>query len=154
MTNEHSKAPFHVGSPVNDSISISYFVHSYFIYLLLNLPQLFWLTPATSAAMEGSPHPFALQKDSCLKAFKVSQTKGLSSAQVEAQREKFGPNELKAEEGKSLFTLIWEQFEDLLVRILLVAACISFALVYFDEGADAGIVAYVEPLVILTILVL
>jgi Ca2+-transporting ATPase len=104
--------------------------------------------------MEGSPHPFALKKDSCLKEFKVSQTKGLSSAQVEAQREKFGPNELKAEEGKSLFTLIWEQFEDLLVRILLVAACISFALVYFDEGADAGIVAYVEPLVILTILVL
>lgn len=34
--------------------------------------------------------------------------------------------ELPAEEGKSLWKMVLEQFEDLLVRILLVAAVISF----------------------------
>lgn len=38
-------------------------------------------------------------------------------AEVAAERlERFGPNELKHEEGKSLFQLILEQFQDLLVR--------------------------------------
>lgn len=34
--------------------------------------------------------------------------------------------ELPAEEGKPLWKLILEQFDDLLVKILLAAACISF----------------------------
>ena len=34
--------------------------------------------------------------------------------------------ELPVEEGKSLLTLILEQFDDLLVKILLLAAIISF----------------------------
>ncbi|CDJ68017.1 calcium-transporting ATPase, putative [Eimeria necatrix] len=75
-------------------------------------------------------------------------------AEVAAERlERFGPNELKHEEGKSLFQLILEQFQDLLVRILLGAAVISFALAVV-EGGEGGIAAYVEPLVILIILFL
>jgi Ca2+ transporting ATPase len=35
-------------------------------------------------------------------------------------------SELPAEEGKSLLTLVLEQFDDLLVKILLLAAIISF----------------------------
>ena len=35
-------------------------------------------------------------------------------------------SELPAEEGKPLWKLILEQFDDLLVKILLAAACISF----------------------------
>lgn len=35
-------------------------------------------------------------------------------------------SELPAEEGKSLFQLVIEQFDDLLVKILLLAAIISF----------------------------
>lgn len=41
------------------------------------------------------------------------------------------------------------------IQILLAAALVSFALAYFEEGsADEGIRAYIEPLVILLILVL
>ncbi|XP_074874868.1 uncharacterized protein LOC142026017 [Buteo buteo] len=59
---------------------------------------------------------------------------------------------LPAEEGKTIWELVVEQFEDLLVRILLLAACISFVLAWFEEGEET-ITAFVEPFVILLILV-
>uniref|UniRef100_A0A8C1JMJ1 Calcium-transporting ATPase n=1 Tax=Cyprinus carpio TaxID=7962 RepID=A0A8C1JMJ1_CYPCA len=61
-------------------------------------------------------------------------------------------SELPAEEGKSIWELIIEQFEDLLVRILLLAACISFVLAWFEEGEET-VTAFVEPFVILLILI-
>ncbi|XP_068101391.1 sarcoplasmic/endoplasmic reticulum calcium ATPase 2 isoform X1 [Hyperolius riggenbachi] len=84
--------------------------------------------------------------------FVVNESTGLSLEQVKKQREKWGPNELPAEEGKTLWELVIEQFEDLLVRILLLAACISFVLAWFEEGEET-ITAFVEPFVILLILV-
>ncbi|XP_022258376.1 calcium-transporting ATPase sarcoplasmic/endoplasmic reticulum type-like [Limulus polyphemus] len=61
-------------------------------------------------------------------------------------------SELPAEEGKPLWQLILEQFDDLLVKILLLAAIISFALALFEEH-DGQITAFVEPFVILLILI-
>ncbi|KAF7710196.1 hypothetical protein HF521_009068 [Silurus meridionalis] len=84
--------------------------------------------------------------------FGVNESTGLSSEQLRKNRERWGPNELPAEEGKSLWELVLEQFEDLLVRILLLAACISFTLAWFEEG-EGTITAFVEPFVILLILI-
>ncbi|XP_076860229.1 sarcoplasmic/endoplasmic reticulum calcium ATPase 2 isoform X2 [Brachyhypopomus gauderio] len=84
--------------------------------------------------------------------FSVNENTGLTADQVKRQREKWGSNELPAEEGKSLWELVVEQFEDLLVRILLLAACISFVLAWFEEGEET-ITAFVEPFVILLILI-
>jgi Ca2+-transporting ATPase len=72
---------------------------------------------------------------------------------VKSAVEKYGLNELEKEEEDSLWDKIKEQFEDLLAQILLAAATISFIIAITGDG-DEGIAAYVEPFVILLILVL
>ena len=59
---------------------------------------------------------------------------------------------MPAEEGKSIWQLVLEQFDDLLVKILLLAAIISFVLAFFEDD-DESITAFVEPFVILLILI-
>lgn len=61
--------------------------------------------------------------------------------------------ELPKPQKTPLWSLILEQFQDQLVLILLAAAAVSFALVWIDGAAGEGIAAFVEPLVILTILI-
>ncbi|XP_030878126.1 sarcoplasmic/endoplasmic reticulum calcium ATPase 3-like [Leptonychotes weddellii] len=87
-----------------------------------------------------------------LNRFSVRVESGLRPEQVSGARERYGPNELPTEEGKSLWELVLEQFEDLLVRILLLAALVSFVLACFEEGEETA-TAFVEPLVIMLILV-
>ncbi|KAG7167323.1 calcium-transporting ATPase sarcoplasmic/endoplasmic reticulum type-like isoform X2 [Homarus americanus] len=87
-----------------------------------------------------------------LTQFAVEPNVGLAEAQVKNSQEKYGPNELPTEEGKSLLQLVLEQFDDLLVKILLMAAIISFVLAWFEEG-EGTVTAFVEPFVILLILI-
>uniref|UniRef100_UPI003AABC4BD ATPase sarcoplasmic/endoplasmic reticulum Ca2+ transporting 1, like isoform X1 n=1 Tax=Centroberyx gerrardi TaxID=166262 RepID=UPI003AABC4BD len=88
----------------------------------------------------------------CLAYFGVNENTGFTPDQFKKSLAKHGYNELPAEEGKSIWELIAEQFEDLLVRILLLAACISFVLAWFEEGEET-VTAFVEPFVILLILI-
>ena len=97
--------------------------------------------------------PWAATADKVLKAHKVSTEDGLSDDQVSKLREKYGPNELDKEEGTPLWQLVLDQFDDLLVKILLGAACLSFALAFAEEGDDFA-QAMVEPFVILLILII
>ncbi|KAE9961531.1 Sarcoplasmic/endoplasmic reticulum calcium ATPase 1, partial [Venturia inaequalis] len=87
-----------------------------------------------------------------LKHFDVSENKGLSAEGVEAQRKQFGPNALPEEPPTPLWELILEQFKDQLVLILLGSAAVSFVLAIFEGGE--GWTAFVDPAVILTILIL
>jgi Ca2+ transporting ATPase len=87
------------------------------------------------------------------KALNVELHQGLSSDEVASRAEKYGPNELPEEEGDSFWDLFKEQFEDPLVKILLGAAVISAVLAVVEEKhGDEALTAYVEPIVILTIL--
>ena len=82
---------------------------------------------------------------------------GLSEPEVEARLAQYGPNELKKPEPTSLLAMVLEQFDDTLVKILLLAALVSFGLAFFENtesGESLGIGAFVEPGVILLILVL
>ncbi|DBA90070.1 TPA: hypothetical protein ACH3X2_004332 [Trebouxia sp. C0005] len=87
--------------------------------------------------------------------YQVDLQDGLTDEQVIAARELFGRNELEKQPGKALWKLVLEQFDDMLVKVLLMAALVSFLLAYFEEGsAEEGVRAYIEPFVILLILVL
>lgn len=91
----------------------------------------------------------------CEERFQVTQEFGLSSEEADRRRKEYGLNELEKHEGQSIFKLILDQFNDTLVRILLVAAVISFVLAWYDgeEGGEMEITAFVEPLVIFLILI-
>ncbi|XP_037941667.1 transcription elongation factor SPT5-like [Teleopsis dalmanni] len=90
--------------------------------------------------------------EQALNFFGTDPERGLSGDQVKNNQKKYGPNELPTEEGKSIWQLVLEQFDDLLVKILLLAAIISFVLALFEEHEDT-FTAFVEPLVILLILI-
>jgi len=77
---------------------------------------------------------------------------GLSDEQIKILNQKYGPNELPVEEGKPLWQLILAQFDDLLVKILLLAAIVSFVLAFFEDNENS-VTAFVEPFVILLILI-
>uniref|UniRef100_A0A6Q2Z8G5 Calcium-transporting ATPase n=1 Tax=Esox lucius TaxID=8010 RepID=A0A6Q2Z8G5_ESOLU len=94
----------------------------------------------------------AKEPEEVVSYFGVDQTSGLTPDQFKKNLARYGYNELPAEIGKTIWELVVEQFEDLLVRILLLAACISFVLALFEEGEET-VTAFVEPLVILLILI-
>eukprot|EP00891_Asterochloris_glomerata_P005322 jgi/Astpho2/5322/fgenesh1_pm.00075_%23_6_t len=98
---------------------------------------------------------WARSTDEVLQHYKVDLEGGLTSDQVTEARETFGHNELTKQPGKPMWKLVLEQFDDMLVKVLLLAALISFGLAYLDNGShEEGIRAYIEPFVILLILVL
>lgn len=89
--------------------------------------------------------------ENVLSELKTSISAGLTEEEVLKRRATYGFNELAKPEGKSLFSLILEQFEDLMVIILLVAAVISTLIALLDK--EEGILGFVEPIVILLILI-
>ncbi|KAF9974545.1 hypothetical protein BGZ73_002028 [Actinomortierella ambigua] len=94
---------------------------------------------------------FARTPKVILDHFKVDKDKGLTTAQAEAALKDHGKNELPEEDPTPLWEMILEQFKDQLVIILLAAAAISFVLAMLEE--DTTGTAFVEPVVILLILV-
>ncbi|KAK1427156.1 hypothetical protein QVD17_15839 [Tagetes erecta] len=91
----------------------------------------------------------------CARNYQVDMKFGLSDGDVEKRLRKYGTNELEKHEGRSIFGLIVDQFNDTLVRILLAAAVISFVLAWYEgeEDEEMEITAFVEPLVIFLILI-
>ncbi|XP_073124339.1 calcium-transporting ATPase 4, endoplasmic reticulum-type-like isoform X3 [Henckelia pumila] len=91
----------------------------------------------------------------CQEKYQVNKDYGLSADDVSKRREIHGFNELEKHEGPSILRLVLDQFNDTLVRILLVAAVVSFVLAWYDgdEGGEMEITAFVEPLVIFLILI-
>ena len=89
-----------------------------------------------------------------LRAHEVDASRGVTRESVDDRRARAGGyNELEREPGKALWALVLEQFDDALVKVLLLAALVSFGLAYV-ENEDTGFAAYVEPAVILLILIL
>ncbi|APA06416.1 hypothetical protein SS1G_12923 [Sclerotinia sclerotiorum 1980 UF-70] len=95
---------------------------------------------------------YAQSTSEVLEHFSVSESQGLTEAQVIASRKKYGRNAIAEEPPTPIWELILEQFKDQLVLILLGSAAISFVLALFED--EEGWTAFVDPAVILTILIL
>lgn len=95
---------------------------------------------------------FAKTADAVLAELGVNPATGLTDEQVSRQRAKHGKNSIPEEPPTPIWELILEQFKDQLVLILLGSAAISFVLALFEE--EGGWSAFVDPAVILTILIL
>ncbi|GJP47373.1 hypothetical protein CLOM_g6571 [Closterium sp. NIES-68] len=84
---------------------------------------------------------------------------GLSESDVARRRAVHGWNELDRPAGTPFWSLVLDQLNDTLVRILVVAAVVSLALAVAEQGGEGGggaggLAGYTEPLVIVAIVVL
>ncbi|KFA64127.1 hypothetical protein S40285_00796 [Stachybotrys chlorohalonatus IBT 40285] len=95
---------------------------------------------------------FAHPIDEVVANFGADANTGLTASQVADLRKKHGRNAIPEEPPTPLWELILEQFKDQLVIILLGSAAVSFVLALFEE--EGGWSAFVDPIVILTILIL
>ena len=80
-------------------------------------------------------HIHALPIDDVAGQFETHLAKGLTSAEAQARLHQHGYNELTEKPRPGFFKLLLEQFEDFLVRILIVAAILSLVL---GEVVDAS----------------
>lgn len=76
--------------------------------------------------------------------------RGLTSAQVLELQEKFGPNKLNEKKKKTNLQRFLEQFKDVMIIILLIAAVISFVIACIEGDP----MEFFEPVLILLIVVL
>ena len=73
---------------------------------------------------------------------------GLSTAQIEEKRQKYGYNELKAKKKKSLFVKFLEQFKDFMIIVLIIAAIVSGIVGYMEgEGVTDSIIILIVVIV-------
>jgi len=103
------------------------------------------------AALKAKTRPWSVEAGAVLASL-GSSTAGLTSAEVAERLARDGPNELPKPPRVPLWKLVLEQFDDSLVKILLLAAVVSLVLA-LSEG-EGGMKALAEPLVIVTILAL
>ena len=82
--------------------------------------------------------------------------KGLTEEEAQARRARYGENKLQEQKKKSMFVRFLEQFKDVMIIILLIAACVSFGVICYEVfGTGEGeAIEFVEPALIIFIVVL
>lgn len=80
---------------------------------------------------------------------KTDPSAGLTAIEAEKRLRQYGKNRLEAGKKKSLIRKFLEQFANFMVIILLIAAVISFATAIYSGEGD-----YIEPIIILVIVIL
>lgn len=93
---------------------------------------------------------YTKSKETVIKELSSDMQNGLSSRQVLELYDRHGPNKLKEKKKKTNFQRFFDQFKDVMILILLVAAAISFAIACIEKDP----MEFFEPLLILLIVVL
>ena len=89
-----------------------------------------------------------MSEQEVLKNLGTNPASGLSDAQAEKGLKTYGENKLEEKKRKGFLSKFFEQFNDFMIIILLVAAAISFGISILDGDAD-----FVDPIIILSIVI-
>jgi len=85
--------------------------------------------------------------DDTTKTLSVNPITGLTSDQVETQREKYGFNKLASKKQKTMLQLFLSQLNDVLIYILIAAAIVSGAIGEVSDSIIIGIVILINAIV-------
>ncbi len=77
--------------------------------------------------------PWAATPEELLQGLETTQAQGLSAAEVSRRLKEYGPNLLRHVERRSVWSILCDQFANLIVVLLLAAAAAAFA---FDEPVE------------------
>jgi len=91
--------------------------------------------PPLDAVVNGEDIWHVLEATEIVHALQTSPKQGLSEEEARRRLEQFGPNELEEAEKPSLFQLIFEQFKNFIVIVLIVAALAAALLGDYIEAA-------------------
>ena len=94
--------------------------------------------------------PHSISQEALLKELGTSAESGLSQQEVQQRLAKYGENKLAQRKKKTNLQRFLEQFKDVMIIILLIAAAVSFGVACF--GHDP--LGFFEPLLILLIVIL
>ena len=93
---------------------------------------------------------FDQTREEVLKDLQTDAARGLDANEVAARRAKFGENKLAEKKKKSMFVRFLEQFKDVMIVILLIAAVVSFVIACVEGDP----MEFIEPALILLIVIL
>ena len=91
--------------------------------------------PPLESVVNGEDIWHALEATDIIKALQTSPRQGLSEEEASRRLEQFGPNELEEAEKPSLLQLIFDQFKNFIVIVLIVAAVVAALLGDYIEAA-------------------
>ncbi len=91
--------------------------------------------------------------DEVMKLLETNDTDGLSDEKVLTNKNKYGENKLEGKKKKSLVVKFLEQFKDVMIIVLMIAAVVSFIMA-FIESKNEGMKVFFEPMLIVAIVIL
>lgn len=93
---------------------------------------------------------YSLSKETAVQELNSNITTGLTEKQVEEIQKQYGKNKLREKKKKTNFQRFCEQFKDVMILILIIAAVISFVIACMEGNVKD----FFEPILILLIVIL
>ncbi|RVU41389.1 cation-transporting P-type ATPase [Lujinxingia sediminis] len=84
------------------------------------------------------------EADEVARALEVDPTLGLSGEEAAGRLERYGPNQLREIKGRSIWSIVVDQVDDLVIIFLIVTAVVSMALGFWVEGVAVAIVVLIN----------
>ena len=88
--------------------------------------------------------PWTRSVESVLEEFGVDREKGLSKKEAGARRRRYGANRLEQRSRKPAWTILADQFKNLIVLLLTVAAVLSFSFGQWLEGCSITVAIFIN----------